>query len=311
MKREVSTNGPAIASEFQASVIDARLAARLVASQFPQWAHLPIAPSVVAGWDNRTFRLGTELSIRMPSHSAYVAQVDKEHRWLPRLAPRLPLEIPRPIARGEPGDGYPFPWSVYGWIEGENAAIDRIDDLVAFAEDLAGFLRALQRIDATGGPAPGPHNFFRGGPLATYDHETRTALAAVGGGVAADIALAVWEEALAAAWRGAPVWVHGDVAASNLLVKHGRLIAVIDFGCLGVGDPACDTTIAWTLLAEPSRSAFRAALDLDPDTWRRGRGWALWKAVITLADARDSSSAASAAERVIDQILDDHQHDSR
>ena len=131
------------------------------------------------------------------------------------------------------------------------------------------------------------------------------------GRIAADIALAVWEEALAAAWRGAPVWVHGDVAASNLLVKRGRLTAVIDFGCLGVGDPACDTTIAWTLLAEPSRSAFRAALGLDQDTWRRGRGWAVWKALITLADALDNSSAASAAEYVIDQILDDHQLEPR
>ena len=291
-------------------MIDAQLAARLVASQFPHWAHLPIAPSDVAGWDNRTFRLGTELSIRMPSHSAYVAQVDKEHRWLPRLAPRLPFEVPRPIARGEPGDGYPFPWSVYGWIEGEDAAVDRIDDLTAFAEDLAGFLRALQTIDATGGPPPGPHNFFRGGPLATYDQETRTALAAVRGRRAAT-ALAVWEEALASAWRGAPVWVHGDVAAGNLLVTRGRLTGVIDFGCLGVGDPACDTTIAWTLLAERSRSAFRAALGLDQDTWRRGRGWALWKALITLADALDNSSDASEAEYVIDQVLDDHELDSR
>jgi aminoglycoside phosphotransferase (APT) family kinase protein len=298
-------------SKFQATEIDARLAARLVASQFPQWAHLPIAPTDVAGWDNRTFRLGAELSIRMPSDSAYVAQVDKEHRWLPRLAPGLPFEVPRPIARGEPGDGYPFPWSVYGWIEGENAAVDRIDDLMAFAEDLAGFLRELQAIDATGGPPPGPHSFFRGGPLATYDQETRTALAAVRGRVAADIALAVWDEALAAPWRGAPDWVHGDVAASNLLVKRGRLTAVIDFGCLAVGDPACDTTIAWTLLTEPSRSAFRTSLGLDEDTWRRGRGWALWKALITLADAPDNSSAASAAEHVIDQVLEDHQLETR
>jgi aminoglycoside phosphotransferase (APT) family kinase protein len=292
-------------------VIDALLAARLVASQFPQWAHLPIAPSDEAGWDNRTFRLGTELSVRMPSHGAYVAQVDKEHRWLPRLAPRVPFEIPRPVARGEPGEGYPFPWSVYGWIEGESAAVDRIDDLTAFAEDLAGFLRALQSIDATGGPPPGPHNFFRGGSLATYDRETRTALDAVRGRVAADVALAVWEEALAATWRGAPVWVHGDVAAGNLLVERGRLTAVIDFGCLGVGDPACDTTIAWTLLAGPSRSAFRAALGLDQDTWRRGRGWALWKALITLADALDDPAAASEAEYVIAQVLVDDRFAAR
>ncbi len=154
--------------------IDVSLVGRLVAAQFPQWADLPIRPVEFDGWDNRTFRLGKVMSVRLPSAGGYAAQVDKEHRWLPRLGPHLPLPIPVPLAKGEPGEGYPWPWSVYGWLDGEHATLKRIADLHGFASALAGFLVALQRIDPTGGPAPGPHNFFRGGPLTVYDAETRS-----------------------------------------------------------------------------------------------------------------------------------------
>jgi aminoglycoside phosphotransferase (APT) family kinase protein len=164
---------------------------------------------------------------------------------------------------------------------------------------------AAQRIDPTGGPPPGRHNFFRGGPLETYDAETRDAIAALGDRVPAEAA-ALWEAALAAPWHGPPVWVHGDVAAGNLLVRDGRLSAVIDFGSCGVGDPACDVTIAWTLLSGPSREAFRAALPLDAATWARGRGWALWKALITLAGTIDGDPVVAAtARRVVDEVLAD------
>jgi aminoglycoside phosphotransferase (APT) family kinase protein len=292
--------------EFPPDAIDEALVRRLLAAQFPHWADLPIMPAEPQGWDNRTFRLGTDLSVRLPSAERYVRQVEKEHRWLPTLAPQLPLPIPVPLAQGAPGESYPFPWSVYRWITGEAASVERIRDLREFATALAGFLAALQRIKADGGPPPGAHNFFRGGPLTVYDLETRSAIAVLDGEIDPYRATALWEAALAARWQGAPVWVHGDVAVGNLLVREGRLSAVIDFGSSGVGDPACDTVIAWTLLEGESRAAFRQALPLDDATWMRGRGWALWKALITLVGSRTTDPAKTAeASRVIDAVLSD------
>ncbi len=289
--------------------IDVALVSQLVAAQFPQWADLPIQPVAFGGWDNRTFRLGEHMSVRLPSAAAYARQVEKEQCWLPRLAPHLPLAIPVPLAMGRPAADYPWHWSIYRWLDGEIATSARIADLRQFATALAHFLTALQRIDATGGPPPGAHNFFRGGPLTVYDGETRQALETLAGKIDTDAATAVWEAALAATWRGAPVWVHGDVAAGNLLVEEGRLRAVIDFGSSGVGDPACDVAIAWTFFAGDSRAAFRAALPVDAATWARGRGWTLWKALITLAALPGTTApAARESQRVLDEVLADHQH---
>jgi aminoglycoside phosphotransferase (APT) family kinase protein len=288
--------------------IDVSLVSRLVSTQFPQWADLPIKPVEFDGWDNTTFRLGEDMSVRLPSAERYILQVDKEHRWLPKLASHLPLPIPVPLVKGKPGEGYPFPWSVYRWIEGEPATIERIEDLAGFATTLADFLTALQRVDPTGGPPPGPHNFFRGGPLTVYDAETRQAVAALEGKIDTAAASAVWEAALKATWHGSPVWFHGDVAWGNLLVKEGRLSAVIDFGTSGVGDPSCDLAIVWTLFGGESRDTFRAALQLDDATWARGRGWTLWKALITLAAHIDTNpSKAGIARLVIDEVLADHE----
>jgi aminoglycoside phosphotransferase (APT) family kinase protein len=292
------------------------LVSRLVAAQFPQWAHLPVTPVELDGWDNTTFRLGEDLSVRLPSGDPYVLQVEKEHRWLPILAPHLPLPIPEPLAKGAPGCGFPRPWSVYRWLEGEHATVERVADLNRFAADLANFLAALYEVDPAGGPAPGEHNFFRGGALTTYDSEVREAIAGLKGKVDTDAAAAVWEAALAAARRGPSVWIHGDVTASNMLVVDGRLSAVIDFGCSGVGDPACDLTIAWTFLCGDSRDVFRDRLALDA-TWARGRGWALWKALITHVQALRTNDARAdlvarrfgwqlSAGHVIEHVLADH-----
>lgn len=282
------------------------LARRLVATQFPQWANLPVWPVALSGWDNRTFHLGEHMIVRLPSAADYAAQVEKENRWLPRLAPLLPLPIPAPLAIGEPADGYPWRWSIYRWLEGHTATTERIADLRDFATSLAQFLIALQRIDPTGGPPPGPHNFYRGGALTTYDAETREAVAALNGRVDVDAATEVWEAALATTWQGPPVWVHGDVHRSNLLVKEGQLCAVLDFGQLAVGDPACDLSIAWTLFEGDSRATFRAALPLDAGTWTRGRAWALWKASI-IATGRTEANAAEAARpwRIINAVIED------
>ncbi len=289
--------------------IDASLVARLIATQFPAWSRHPIRPVEPGGWDNRTFRLGSDMLVRLPSRACYVEQVAKEQAWLPRLAAHVPLPIPVPLARGNPDDGYPWPWSVYRWLEGETATPERIGDTSRLAGDLARFLAALQRIDPTGGPTPGEHNFFRGGPLSTYDAETRAAIALLRGRIDTAAATETWEAALDATWRGASVWLHGDVAESNLLVTEGVLSAVIDFGGCGVGDPSCDLAIAWTLFSGESREAFRAALPADPGSWARGRGWALWKALITLAEHADRDPRRSGqARHVIDGVCEEHRH---
>ena len=283
--------------------IDAELVRDLIAAQFPQWAHLPVAPVEHSGWDNRMFRLGAAMSVRLPSNEGYAPQVAKEQRWLPFLQTQLPLPIPAPLALGRPSSDYPWPWSVYQWLEGDSATVTPPDDLERFALDLAEFLNALQRVDATGGPPPGLHSAYRGGSLLHYDAETRAAIQTFGAAIDGRAALALWERALESAWNSSPVWFHGDVALGNLLVTDGRLSAVIDFGCAGVGDPACDTVIAWTNFSGASRTAFCAALIVDEATWTRGRAWALWKALITLGDSNPAKAAQARA--VIDAVLKD------
>lgn len=291
--------------------IDCTLVQRLVAAQFPQWADLPVRAVARGGWCNRTFHLGDRMAVRLPSHEAYAASVEKEHHWLPKLQPSLPLPIPTPLALGLPALGYPWKWSVYTWLEGESAASLCMADLsrvaINLAADLAAFLVALQGIDATGGPVAGAHNFQRGGLLSTYDAEVRVALAALKGRIDVDAATHVWEQALSTTWQRPPVWIHGDVSLGNLLVNNGRLCAVIDFGNLGIGDPACDLAMAWTLFHDESRDIFRARLALDPCTWARGRGWTLWKALIVAAGLTNTNAVEAADPwRVIETVIADH-----
>lgn len=292
--------------------IDAGLVRRLLASQFPQWRDLPVTPVAVDGWDNRTYRLGDDMTVRLPTHESYTPAVEKEDRWLPILAPALPVPIPVPLAMGVPGEGYPFHWSVRRWLDGDTAGPDHIGDMAAFAVDVAEFVLALQRVDATAGPHAGAHSFYRGCPPAHYDDETRRALVALEGRVDTAGAAEVWDAALRAHWRGAPVWFHGDVASGNLLVRDGRLAAVIDFGTSGVGDPACDLVIAWTMFSGASRDAFRRTVGQDAATWARARGWALWKALIVLADVIDADEDLAAVNhRLIGELLTDHRRVDR
>jgi len=261
--------------------IDADLARRLVASQFPNCAHLPITQVLPGGIDNRTFRLGDELAIRMPSAEGYAASVAKEQRWLPVIARVVPLPVPEPVAAGEPDDRYPFAWSINRWMPGASAIEAPPEDTVTFARDLARFLLALQTVPTEGAPLAGAHSFFRGADPVFYDDETRQAIARLGDAIDGPLATRLWEEGLAATYTGPPVWFHGDVATGNLLVQNGRLSAVIDFGTSGVGDPACDLYIAWTSLDPAARAAFRDELGVDDGMWARGRAWTLWKALIT------------------------------
>ncbi|WP_068469488.1 aminoglycoside phosphotransferase family protein [Candidatus Protochlamydia phocaeensis] len=277
-------------TDAQQIIINDRLVSRLVATQFPQWKNFPIRPVKQSGWDNRTFHLGRHLLVRMPSAAEYAGQVEKEWLWLPKLAPFLPLPLPVPLAIGEPAYGYPWKWSIYRWIEGESATCATIANLPEFATRLAQFLFALQHIETMNAPLPGPHSFYRGGTLTIYDTETRRAIDILKKQIDSHAATAVWEAALATEWKGSPVWVHGDISMGNLLVQEGRLCAIIDFGQLTIGDPACDLAIAWTLFKGESRQAFQAGLPLDAGTWKRGRAWALWKALIIAAGLAETNA---------------------
>jgi aminoglycoside phosphotransferase (APT) family kinase protein len=262
--------------------IDEALVQRLIAAQFPHWSSLPLERVASSGTDNAMFRLGNELAVRLPRRQGATEQIEKEHRWLPRLAP-LPLEIPAPIALGEPTRDYPWRWSVNRWLGGESAITATIDDERSAAIAIAGFITALQRIDPTGGPEPGSHNFGRGVPLAKRDRYVRAALASLDGELDVALVAAAWERALEASeWTNAPLWIHGDLAPGNLLVRNGRITGVIDFGGLAVGDPACDLMVAWNFLKGDARAAFKAALNPDEATWARGLGWALSMSVIAL-----------------------------
>lgn len=286
---------------------DVSLVSRLLAAQFPQWANLPIKPVQSAGTDNTLYRLGEDMVVRLPRIHWALGQIDKERRWLPRLAPHLPLAVPVQLAQGEPGEGYPWPWAVYRWREGENATIDHMAEPDQAAIDLAQFITALQQIDTTGGPPPGSHNLSRGKPLALRDSATREAITALNSMIDAQAVTAAWEAALQAAeWDRPPVWFHGDMLPGNLLFVHGRLSAVIDFGALGVGDPACDLMIAWNLFSGESRELFRAFLAVDEATWARGRGWALSQALIFIPYYLNTNPVGVGyAQRAIAEVLAD------
>ncbi|MGP3983321.1 aminoglycoside phosphotransferase family protein [Streptomyces sp. KR80] len=277
----------------------------LVAAQFPQWAGLPVEPVDSAGTSNAMHRLGEDMVVRLPRIAGAANDVEREHTWLPRLAPPLPVAIPVPLGKGAPAEGYPWHWSVYRWLDGENPIVGRIAEPGLLAEDLAEFVAALHRID----PADGPPS-YRSEPLATRDAATRAAVAELRGIVDTDAATAAWDAALQApAWPGPAVWIHADLQPGNLLMVHGRLSAVIDFGCLGVGDPAVDLIVAWYVLPTEAQGTFRAALGVDDATWARGRGWALSIALLELQYYRDTNPVmAAVARRVIHEVLADHEH---
>jgi aminoglycoside phosphotransferase (APT) family kinase protein len=297
------------------SDITVELVEGLIAAQFPQWSNLPVKPVEVDGWDNATFRLGSSMSVRLPSADSYAAQVAKEQKWLPVLAPQLPLPIPVPFGQGSPSSLFPRPWSVYGWIDAEVLTIDRVSDTKALASDLAGFLAALYACEPAG-PSPGAHSFSRGGPVGTWDDQVRANLGAVADVIDTAAAGEVWQAALAARHDAASVWVHGDVTGTNLLVRDGRLAAVLDFGCCAFGDPACDLAIAWTFLADDARKLFKESVPVEASAWARGRGWALWKALHHLVvDQTQPGSGRRAgpqmgwrlsASDVIAEVIADH-----
>jgi aminoglycoside phosphotransferase (APT) family kinase protein len=264
--------------------VDAEVVRELVLEQYPQWAELRIDPVRPQGTDNALFRLGDQMVVRLPRRPRVRATLEKEARWLPMLAGRLPLEVPRPLAAGRPGRGYPFHWWVYTWLHGEPATPERIDDPERSAWDLADFVLALHRIETADGPPPGEHNFFRGAQLQARDGSTRQSIAVLGTRIDAARITRIWDEALAAPrWSGPGVWIHGDLDSRNVLARDRRVSAVIDWGGLGVGDPACDLMVAWKMVSQHLRDKFRGALAVDDASWVRARGWLVSQAVIALA----------------------------
>lgn len=282
---------------------DVALVHRLVAGQFPRWADLPIRAVASYGTDHAIYRLGDGLAVRLPRLADATRQAAEEARWLPRLAPHLPLAVPVQLAMGHPAEGYPFDWSVYQWLPGENVNAG-IGDLSQAAADLAGFIAALRWVDPSGAPPRPP--LGRGGPLVEHDERVRQAVATLGERVDRTAVLRSWDESLGAPeWDGPAVWVHGDLLPGNLLVRDGRLSAVIDFGCLNVGDPACDLQPAWNMFAGDSRIRFRAELRADDASWLRGRGTALYQAVTALAYYWDTNPGmVRQASRALAQMLE-------
>ncbi|MFG1875662.1 aminoglycoside phosphotransferase family protein [Sphaerisporangium sp. NPDC049003] len=283
---------------------DVGLVRRLLAGQFPHWADLPVEPVASYGTDHDIYRLGDHLVARLPRIGWATAQAAKEAEWLPKLAPHLPLAVPVQLAMGHPAEGYPFGWSVYEWLPGENAN-GTIDDLDQAAVDLAAFVTALRQVDTAGAQprAPGA----RGGPLVEADEHVRRSIAQLGDRVDGAAALRSWQESLdAPAWDGSDVWVHGDLLPGNLLVVDGRLSAVIDFGGLNTGDPACDLQPAWNVFAGHSRERFRAELAVDDASWLRGRGWALAQAVAAMPYYWDTNPGMiRQASHALAQVLAD------
>jgi aminoglycoside phosphotransferase (APT) family kinase protein len=281
--------------------IDEALVTRLVTAQFPQLAGLPISAVPSTGTVNAIYRLGDHLCARLPRVASWAQDLAKEMNWLPKLAPWLSLRIPEPVAPGLPASGYPFPWAIYRWIDGQPYRDDRVDDERQAAADLAQFVTELRRIDSHGAPRAGRK------PLRELDTMTRAAIGVARGVIDSDAAAAAWTSALAAPeWKGTPVWIHADLLRPNLLVAYGRLCAVIDFGGIGVGDPAADVIAAWSVFSHIGRATFRDALAVDDGEWNRARGYALHQAALIIPYyAETNPGFVSLAKRTVEAVLAD------
>jgi aminoglycoside phosphotransferase (APT) family kinase protein len=296
---DLTMSGPGVS-------IDVALVSRLIAGQFPEWADLPLRSVESSGADNALFRLGEELVVRLPRVDWAAGMVAKEQRWLPRFSGRLPLDHPEPMGLGEPASGYPWTWGVYRWLKGRDALADPVTDDAASARSLAGFLARMRGVDTLGGPAAGEANNYRGVALRQLDRRVRESLAQLEADIDTALAARIWNDALEAGAEDPPgLWVHGDLHPGNLLVRNGTLAGVLDFGSLGVGDPAVDLMAAWTVFEGGGREAFVEATDMDREAWRRARGWALYGAVIALPYYRERNPVLAAiSRRTLGEVLE-------
>ncbi len=285
--------------------ITPELASKLILQQFPEYADWPVYAVECQGHDNRTYRLGEGLLMRMPTDPSYALKVPIEQELLPKLAKGLSLPIPAPIKMGKPSADYPYPFSIYKWILGKSLNLLSLTDSAKeqLAFDLAQFLKELQSITDLQGLSPGQHNWWRGDHVSVYDKGAREQIGELDGFIDISRALTLWEKACATQWDKEPVWVHGDVAIGNILIEEGKLSAIIDLGGAAVGDPACDLVMAWTYLTGKAREIFIREMALDDNTWLRARAWALWKATFELCQITDKTSAEALAQRMIIEAL--------
>lgn len=282
--------------------IDAALVRRMVAEQFPSWSALPVAPVRSAGTVNAIYRLGPDLAVRLPRVPDGVADLERECAWLPILDAALPLATPVPLELGEPVAGYPFPWAICRWVEGEHLPVEGLPKPRQAAIALARFVAALREVDTDGAPAG-----TRGAFLADSDDAVRRAIVASKGLIDTAAVTRAWDAALQApAHTGRSVWTHADLLPGNLLAVDGQLSAVLDFGCMGIADPAWDVIVAWTYLDAATRAVFRAELEVDDATWARARGWVLRIGMIALPYYQETNREfAATARRMVEEVLDD------
>ena len=288
--------------------INVDLVKELIKTQYPKFSNLEIKMVKKSGHDNRTFHLGDSMSIRLPSGPSYASQIEKELTWLPKLKSYISLPIPCPIAKGEPSDKYPFNWAINRWLEGETVDYDNISDLNELAVDLARFLKELQSIDASLGPIAGEHNFHRGGNISVYHSEYIELVDNLYKfiGVEKSLLLEIWNLGLNSKWTKKPVWVHGDLVATNMLALNGKLEAIIDFGILGVGDPACDLSMYWTFFDKKSREIFKSELDFDKSTWDRARAWVIWKQLFDIQYHVNDDSKTTKLKKIVLDLIDEY-----
>ena len=282
------------------------LARKLISQQFPAYASLPIVDVEKQGHDNRTYRIGEHILIRMPTAKEYALKVPQEQELLSQLAKPLSVSIPAPIKMGKPSADYPYPFSIYKWLPGKSINLLTLtaQDKEQLAFDLAKFLKELQAMKDVEGPEPGQHNWWRGDHVSVYNKGAREQIAELAEIIDASKTLALWDQACATRWNKAPIWIHGDFAIGNILMDSGKLSAVIDFGGAAVGDPACDLVIAWTYLSGKARETFISEMDMDFDTWLRARAWALWKATFELCQIVDKNSAEALFQKqIIDEVV--------
>lgn len=280
---------------------------KLIQEQACEYALLSLSPVNKMGHDNYTWRLGETMTVRLPIGKEYAFQARKEQQWLPYLQKELSLQIPKLIKSGKPSSIFEYPWGIYQWIEGETLDTCMTIDKCKVAVDLATFLKELHAINCHLGPKAGAHNFYRGGLLSIYHQEVIDAINRLDSYFNKEVVLHVWSLAISSSWQRQPVWVHGDLVPTNMLVNNQKLSAIIDFGILGVGDPACDLAMYWTYFTGKSRMVFKDCVGLDQDTWNRGQGWVLWKSLITFDSYVDKGSdEALWTKQVIDMILDEY-----
>ncbi len=262
--------------------ISIELVKELIDSQFPEYSQYELTEVDFQGVDNRTFRIGNKYLARLPSAKCYEGQVLKEQKFLPLLKIHLSYNIPTFVKIGKPSKNYPFNWSIYEWIEGKSLnLVDQEIQTPVFKKDLAielaNFLNELHKIPIESGVNSGKHNFYRGSHPRVYEKNFFEDLEELKHIFNIEKLKKIWQENIKPSYKETPVWVHGDIAIGNLLIQKSKLHAILDFGCMAIGDPACDLVIYWNYFDFQSAKIFKSTLNLSEDVWQRAKCWHLWK----------------------------------